>query len=104
MVFVAPGPPDPSKDRVLYVGSTYTDLGSYRDEVPAVASLSLQPSALFRVAHRSINTETRMFLERSKRKNYPITYVSGFPASNFSYFVTRQAKVALLHSRLGDGG
>ncbi len=93
VVFVAPGPPDPSRNDVLYVGSTYTGLGGFRDEVPAVASRSLQPGNLFHVAKKTINSETQILVDRSKRKSYKIEYVSGFSAGNFSYFVTRQAKL-----------
>ncbi|VDP46265.1 unnamed protein product [Soboliphyme baturini] len=52
VAFVAPGPPDPATTDVFYVASTFTDLGPYSDDVPAVASLSLQPNNMFKVAHR----------------------------------------------------
>uniref|UniRef100_A0A915L2J4 Sema domain-containing protein n=1 Tax=Romanomermis culicivorax TaxID=13658 RepID=A0A915L2J4_ROMCU len=83
VVFVAPGPPDPPTTEVLNVASTYTDSGPFRDEVPAVATLSLQPENLFKIAHRNINSESQVLMERSKRKLYRIEYVYGFASGNY---------------------
>jgi len=106
-VFVGPGVPDPPRTNVLYVASTYTDNGPYRyenssgvrfkrlypknfrDEVPAVATLSLQPDNMFKLAHRNINSESRVQVERSRRKSYRIEYIYGFTSGNYSYFVSR---------------
>ncbi|VDN18827.1 unnamed protein product [Gongylonema pulchrum] len=51
---------------VLYVASTYVQNGGpFRDDVPAVASLSLDQNRLFDVSARGVGTGTEIKMERS---------------------------------------
>ncbi|ROT77169.1 Plexin-A4 [Penaeus vannamei] len=90
VAFIAPGPPNPPVTHVLYIGVTYTGKSVYRDEVPAVASRSLEDNRFFDIAVTDVTTSTRMLVNSLARKRYPITYVYGFGSENFSYFLTRQ--------------
>lgn len=91
VAFIAPGPPKPPVTQVMYVGVTFT-LGSYRSEVPAVSSRSLDPDKMFSIAETAVTTGTRMFANSLARERYPITYVYGFASEGFSYFLTTQLR------------
>lgn len=91
VAFIAPGPPHPPVSQVMYVGVTFT-LGSYRSEVPAVSSRSLDKDKMFAIAQTAVTTGTRMFVNSLARERYPITYVYGFASGGFSYFLTTQMK------------
>lgn len=90
VAFIAPGPPNPPVTHVLYIGVTYTGKSVYRDEVPAVASRSLEDNRFFDIAVTDVTTSTRMLVNSLARERYPITYVYGFGSEKFSYFLTRQ--------------
>ncbi|XP_068203204.1 plexin A3 isoform X2 [Palaemon carinicauda] len=90
VAFIAPGPPNPPVSHVLYIGVTYTGKSVYRDEVPAVASRSLEDDKFFDIAVTDVTTSTRMLVNSLARERYPITYVYGFGSEKFSYFLTRQ--------------
>ncbi|XP_063875423.1 plexin-A1-like isoform X1 [Scylla paramamosain] len=90
VAFIAPGPPNPPVTHVLYIGVTYTGKSVYRDEVPAVASRSLEDDRFFEIAVTEVTTSTRMLVNSLARERYPITYVYGFGSEKFSYFLTRQ--------------
>uniref|UniRef100_A0A8R1XYX6 Sema domain-containing protein n=1 Tax=Onchocerca volvulus TaxID=6282 RepID=A0A8R1XYX6_ONCVO len=78
---------------VLYVASTFVQNGGpFRDDVPAVASLSLDQNRLFDVSAQGVGTGTEIKLERKFRGPYKIEYVGGFQSGKFAYFVTRQPK------------
>ncbi|VDK56805.1 unnamed protein product [Anisakis simplex] len=77
---------------VLYVASTYAHNGSYWDDVPAVASLSLAQETLFDVSVQGVGTGTEIKMERQFRGQYKIEYVGGFQSGRFAYFATRQPK------------
>ncbi|VDN05642.1 unnamed protein product [Thelazia callipaeda] len=80
-------------DDVLYVASTYVQNGGpFRDDVPAVASLSLDQNRLFDIFAQGVGTGTEIKLERKFRGPYKIEYVGGFQSGKFAYFVTRQPK------------
>lgn len=91
VAFIAPGPPNPPVSQVMYVGVTFTQ-GSYRSEVPAVSSRSLDKDKMFAIAQTAVTTGTRMFVNSLARERYPITYVYGFASDGFSYFLTTQMK------------
>ncbi|MPC62068.1 Plexin-B [Portunus trituberculatus] len=90
VAFIAPGPPNPPVTHVMYIGVTYTGKSVYRDEVPAVASRSLEDDRFFEIAVTEVTTSTRMLVNSLARERYPITYVYGFGSEKFSYFLTRQ--------------
>uniref|UniRef100_A0A915ADH7 Sema domain-containing protein n=2 Tax=Parascaris univalens TaxID=6257 RepID=A0A915ADH7_PARUN len=94
VIFVGAGPPndDGIPRDVLYVASTYAQNGSYWDDVPAVASLSLAQETLFDVSVQGVGTGTEIKMERQFRGQYKIEYVGGFQSGRFAYFATRQPK------------
>jgi len=92
VAFIAPGPPNPPITKVLYVGVTYSGIGPYRSEVPAVSSRALDSNRLMQVAQTAVTTGTRMFVNSLARGRYPINYISGFHSEGFSYFLTTQMK------------
>lgn len=95
VAFIAPGPPKLFLSRqpdVLYVGASYTGLGPYNTEVPAVSSRSLQPDSMFNFAASNVATGTRLTVNSLSRDRFPINYVYGFSYRGFSYFVTVQRK------------
>ncbi|KAF0295278.1 Plexin-B [Amphibalanus amphitrite] len=77
---------------VLYVGVTYTGgtRAPYRNEVPAVASRSLDPQRMFSISELAVTTGTRMSINSLARERYYINYVYGFGSEGFSYFLTTQ--------------
>lgn len=95
VAFIAPGPTKLFLSRqpdVLYVGASYTGLGPYNTEVPAISSRSLQPESMFNFASSNVATGTRLTVNSLSRDRFPINYVYGFSYRGFSYFVTVQRK------------
>ncbi|XP_055615927.1 plexin-A2 isoform X1 [Toxorhynchites rutilus septentrionalis] len=92
VAFIAPGPPVPSENNVLYVGVTFTGNSPYRSEIPAVASRSLARDKLFQIASSAVTTGTRIFVNSYARESFLINYVYGFSSERFSYFLTTQYK------------
>jgi plexin A len=84
--FIAPGP---MSKNVLMVGVTYTGLGPFNSEVPAVSSRSLAPP-LFKLAHKGISKGTEFKVNAAHQNEYKIKYKYGFHHKEFSYFVTVQ--------------
>uniref|UniRef100_A0A914ID92 Sema domain-containing protein n=1 Tax=Globodera rostochiensis TaxID=31243 RepID=A0A914ID92_GLORO len=81
--------------RVLYVASTYVPVSQGpRDalDVPALASLTLEPQRLFEFTSQSISSGTFMKLDYRRMPFFKIDYVGGFEANGFAYFATRQPK------------
>ncbi|VDK83354.1 unnamed protein product, partial [Cylicostephanus goldi] len=83
VVFVGMGP---SKDPVLYVGTTFVRGPLFRDDIPAVTSLRLSrgdgEAKEFELADKGLATGTEISLERKFR--------SGFESGRYAYFATRQ--------------
>lgn len=92
VAFIAPGPYRSSP--ALYVGASYTGLGPYNTEVPAVSSRSLLPESIFNFVSSNVASGTRLTVNSLSKDRFPITYVHGFSSRNFSYFVTVQKKSA----------
>lgn len=95
VAFIAPGPIKQFLSRqhnVLYVGASYTGLGPYNNEVPAVSSRSLLPESMFNFAATDVASGTRLTVNSLSKDRFPITYVNGFSSKGFSYFVTVQRK------------
>uniref|UniRef100_A0A1I7XJQ6 Sema domain-containing protein n=1 Tax=Heterorhabditis bacteriophora TaxID=37862 RepID=A0A1I7XJQ6_HETBA len=92
VVFVGTGP---IRDPVLYVGSTFVKGQLFRDDIPAVTSLSLSrygESKEFELAQKGLATGTEIRMERKYRSSYRIDYVNGFESGSYAYFATRQGK------------
>ncbi|CAJ0936168.1 unnamed protein product, partial [Mesorhabditis belari] len=95
VVFVGSGPKDRS---VLYVASTFVKAKneraqSYREDIPAVASLALGKSDKnkeFDKEEITLTAGTYINLNARYRDKYKIDYVGGFEAGDFAYFATRQ--------------
>lgn len=95
VAFIAPGPIKQFLNRqhnVLYVGASYTGLGPYNAEVPAISSRSLLADSMFNFAATNVASGTRLTVNSLLKDRFPITYVNGFSSKGFSYFVTVQRK------------
>ena len=95
VAFIAPGP----QSQVLYIGASRSSENSmYRENVPAVASRSLEYHTFLAIAVSDVTTGTRIDVNPLYRSTYPITYVYGFSSGNFSYFLTRQRRTTRTES------
>ncbi|XP_053205484.1 uncharacterized protein LOC128389869 [Panonychus citri] len=78
---------------VLYIGTTNSRLGTYRDIVPAIASRSLESGPkLFSVIESSFSDSTLVDIESHLKDYYLVKYVYGFHSDDFIYFATVQMK------------
>jgi len=89
------------REDILYVGTTFTNIGEYRDNVPAIASRKLDDLnyAEFSIQQSNINIDVKY------RDHFLVNYVYGFNSSDFAYFVIVQKKNHLVeeagyHTRL----
>ena len=89
------------REDILYVGTTFTNAGDYRDNVPAIASRKLDDLnyAEFSIQQSNINIDVKY------RDHFLVNYVFGFNSSDFAYFVIIQKKNHLqeeagFHTRL----
>ena len=76
-------------EQALYIGTTYTGHGTYRHEVPALATrnlVNLHP-AKYTFAEHSLLT-----IDVKYRDHFLVDYVYGFHATNYVYFLTVQKK------------
>jgi plexin A len=81
---------------LFYVANTYTSVGPYRDEVPALAGRSLSPLAprfmeVIQSKGQGLKSSQASieFISRF-RKSFIVNYVHGFSAGIFNYFLTVQ--------------
>lgn len=77
---------------VLYVATTNSRLGPYRDMIPAICSRSLEPNRLFNIIEKSFSDTARVDISYHMRDYYLVNYVFGFSANEFVYFATVQKK------------
>lgn len=89
------------REDILYVGTTFTNVGDYRDNVPAIASRKLDDLnyAEFSIQQSNINIDVKY------RDHFLVNYVYGFNSSDYAYFVIVQKKNHLVeeagyHTRL----
>lgn len=82
---------------LFYVANTYTNLGPYRDEVPALAGRSLATSASGRFMEVAQSrgqglksTQASIEFIARYRKSFVVKYVHGFNLGVFNYFLTVQ--------------
>ncbi|XP_022245712.1 plexin-B-like [Limulus polyphemus] len=80
--------------RVLYVATTNSRLGPYRDMVPAITSRSLEgdEGRLFGIIENSFSTIARVDISFHLRDYYLVSYIYGFHSGDFIYFATVQRK------------
>lgn len=80
--------------RVLYVATTNSRLGPYRDMVPAITSRSLEEDSgrLFGIIEKSFSTIARVDISFHLRDYYLVNYIYGFHSNGFIYFATVQRK------------
>lgn len=76
------------KEDVLYVGATFTNVGDYRHEVPAISSRRLDDLnfAQFSFQQSIINIDV------NHRDHFLVDYKYGFNTSDYAYFVIVQKK------------
>ncbi|CAL1289712.1 unnamed protein product [Larinioides sclopetarius] len=78
--------------RVLYVATTNSRLGPYRDVVPAICSRSLEPNKLFTIIERSFSSIARVDVSFHLRDYYLVNYIYGFHSGDYVYYATVQRK------------
>lgn len=79
--------------RVLYVATTNSRLGPYRDMVPAISSRSLEDDRkLFAVVEKSSWKISRVDISSQWRDYYLVDYIYGFHSGDYVYFATLQRR------------
>lgn len=84
-----------SKSNVLYVGTTFTNVGEYRHEAPAISSRSLS-SPILDFMENSISKQSLLRIDVKYRDHFIVKYVYGFNSSDFAYFVIVQKQSHLV--------
>jgi hypothetical protein len=89
------------REDILYVGTTFTNVGDYRDNIPAIASRKLDDLnyAEFSIQQSNINIDVKY------RDHFLVNYLYGFNSTDFAYFAIVQKKNHLVeeagfHTRL----
>lgn len=78
---------------ILYVASTDSRLGPYRDMVPAIAGRSLESGPrLFQIIERSFADSARVDISSNLRDYFTVRYLYGFYANEYVYFAQVQRK------------
>ncbi|KAH6928294.1 hypothetical protein HPB50_013957 [Hyalomma asiaticum] len=79
--------------RALYVATTNSRQGPYRDMVPAICTRSLEPeSERFRIIEQSFSETARIDMAHHIKDYYLVRYVYGFHTDEYVYFATVQRK------------
>lgn len=73
----------------LYVGTTFTRVGNYRNDVPAISTRSLHDLSY---AQHSFHEHSFLRIDVKYRDHFLVKYVYGFNASDYIYFLTVQKK------------
>jgi plexin A len=83
----------PNSQRLLYVATTYTSLGAYRDDLPALSGRSLQPHRFMQVIESNNQLKTVKssieFVSRF-RKSFIVKYITGFNLGLHNYYLSVQ--------------
>ncbi|XP_066158609.1 plexin-B [Euwallacea fornicatus] len=87
--FIGPKSYNPSwgRSNILYVGTTFTNQGEYRHDVPAIASRDLER---MEYAEDSFTKQSMVQIDVKYRDHFIIQYVYGFNASDYAYFIIVQ--------------
>jgi len=78
-----------SNSDVLYVGTTFTNHGDYRHDVPAISSRNLYD---LKFAEFSFSKQSLLRIDVKYRDHFLVDYIHGFNSSSHVYFVTVQKK------------
>lgn len=93
VAFVAAANYGPHPTSVLYVASTHTRLGPYRDMVPAISSRSLENGhRLFEIIEESFSNTARLDISFHLKDYFLVKYIYGFHSNGYVYFTTVQKK------------
>ncbi|KAH8283417.1 hypothetical protein KR054_011013 [Drosophila jambulina] len=86
--FVGPSRYSWKEEDILYVGTTFTNVGDYRHDVPAISSRRLDDLnyAEFSIQQSIINIDVKY------RDHFLVDYVYGFNSSDYAYFIIVQKK------------
>ncbi|KAM7341380.1 plexin B isoform 1-T6 [Cochliomyia hominivorax] len=86
--FVGPAKYSWKKEDILYVGTTFTNVGDYRHDVPAISSRRLEDLnyAEFEIKQSIINIDVKY------RDHFLVDYVYGFNSSEYAYFTIVQKR------------
>ena len=72
---------------VIYVGTTFTNIGDYREDVPAISSRNLHD---LRFAEYSFSKQSLLRIDVKYRDRFLVKYVYGFNTTDHIYFITVQ--------------
>ncbi|KRT80367.1 hypothetical protein AMK59_8587 [Oryctes borbonicus] len=75
------------EQNVMYVGTTFTNNGEYRHDVPAISSRDLDTLEL---AEYSFSKQSQLSIDVKYRDHFLVQYIYGFNASDYAYFVIVQ--------------
>ncbi|GFY46216.1 hypothetical protein TNIN_212321 [Trichonephila inaurata madagascariensis] len=93
VAFVGPARYMGYPSRVLYVATTNSRLGPYRDMVPAICSRYLEDDRrLFGVIEKSFSEILRVDISSQVRDYYLVNYIYGFHSGDYVYFATLQRR------------
>ena len=76
-----------SRSDVMYVGTTFTNNGEYRHDVPAISSRNIETLDL---AEYSFSKQSQLTIDVKYRDHFLVQYVYGFNVSDYAYFVLVQ--------------
>lgn len=76
------------REDILYVGTTFTNVGDYRHDVPAISSRKLDD---LNYAEYSIQ-QSNLNIDVKYRDHFLVDYVFGFNSSEYAYFAVVQKK------------
>lgn len=86
--FIGPEKYNPwGQTNILYVGTTFTNKGDYRHDVPAISSRNLDKLDF---AEYTFNKQSIVYIDVKYRDHFLVKYVYGFNASDYAYFVLVQ--------------
>ena len=88
-----------SQSQVLYVGTTFTNNGDYRHDVPAISSRNLDD---LEYKENSFSKQSFLTIDVKYRDQFLVNYIYGFNHSDFIYFVTVQ-RYSHLHGHQETG-
>lgn len=77
-----------TKKDVLYVGATFTNVGDYRHEVPAISSRNLDDLHFTEYSFQ----QTILNIDVNHRDHFLVDYRYGFNTTDYAYFVIVQKK------------
>lgn len=86
--FIGPARYSWKEEDILYVGTTFTNVGDYRHDVPAISSRRLDDLnyAEFSIQQSIINIDVKY------RDHFLVDYVYGFNSSEYAYFMLVQKR------------